>query len=418
MKKKSLKIIGKVSCIALLFSVLLTAFVIPSFAWQNTNHAMSQQWFRGINSYSLAPLNSLYYEYYTATDNLTTNYSINAPNTLTSEGKLNWAGAGQPLAHRYSEKFGNGSRGTIYTYSWDTYVLNSELPPLSELPRDNIISVENNPNVSIYPSFKQDEVWSSVSTPATNIDAISYVVTRAPDTYDNVSLVCYYDPFISTQRFSRNLITYQWASTDIETTPLQIKYSFRYADAENVLHLVNGDFLYTGVANGSLTQSGASYEVSSVSVLNTILTYEEEEMGREGLDRESNQLIEWNSVYVSPNYYGGNTIVQCGVTSPYIRPYDQDLIDNAVTDNGYRNGYYTSIAPYQRTIWHTLYERDPVIDDDLPVLELGPLGDSIGGAVTGVLDAEIFPNVSLWTLLLIPFSLGLVFTFIKFFAGG
>lgn len=424
MKKKRLKIIGKISCVALLFSVLVSALVVPSFAWQNTNHAMASQWFRGVNSYSLAPLNSLYYEYWSDADNITTNYSINAPNTLTFEGKTNWLGAGQPLNYnRYSETFGNNSRGRMYCYTWDTFVSNTEYPPLTDLPYENIISVENNPNVSIYPSLKIDDVWTTTGVPGTNVDAISYVVTRTPGTNDNVSLVCYYDSFISTQRFSRNLITYQWASTDIETTPLHLKYSFTYADIDGILHNVNGDFLYMGTASGETYQDNLPYEVDSVSVLDAILTYEEEVNNRDGLDRESSRPIEWSSVYIAPNYYGENTIIQCGVTSPYLRPYDQALIDSASSgDANYRNGFYTSLRPYQNTIWLTLYERDAIPDNpgDIPTtnLDLGPLGETIGGAVTGVFEAEIFPGISLWTILLIPFSLGLVFTFIKFFAGG
>lgn len=463
MKKKRLKIIGNLCCIAMLIAVSLSLLVVPSYAWTWTNSEPRNNYAYGTNSYALAPLTSAEMSRQTTGGYKT--YTYNSPSEVSFEYGNGFT-AGNPLGRQITVNQDSYMSIGIAPYlsTYNTLFQTSEVDYSSSfvdsyLPLvDSLDATAEGPRTQLdyqtlsYNTFADENYGFSGSTSASFHFGSSFFTT-AQIQYGGLLIIQLevaspYSDVISEFReigleYSFDYVVYNTSleafQCDSYSDKLTVEDAYRVDASERVVTTagitttIPTTRLYFDVYSHVYDCPG----ISSVDIPGT--DYNPSVVGTKATPIAIHNLAvdTINDIPGTPSSSVGSLRMYMASLRPYSfddeSNYDglsiwSDCIQKAYHNVGLEGGgsgggiipegnfEITENGSYNVTNFATV--TVDVQYQEPEGLHIGPLGTSIGNAVEGVFSAEIFPNVYLWTLLLIPFSLGLVFAFIKYFAGG
>lgn len=407
-----MKILNKVMiCLAIIsFSFLMVcSMVIPTFAWQNTNEQIYDIVVDGGTSYGIMPIKSMYmtmprsgnYEdgYYTR--------SVQHQNVYKVQGKGNFQDVGLPLNGTRTEVQNNYS-DIIFGFS----DLNPQLLNLTEEERQKVgyLGLRSEDGGEISPGNTKgvnfDEFIYDIHTYAPyhinrssfNVEFNDFVISQTILSQSNVLVI---SPEYVTGNYgttSKILITYTIISKN-DDGEVTYTYVQEFWDKTNELR------------NTTLSIGGYEYEGY----------YTHYDIGKHIYEHIPTDKREYVMVKGLQVFVGGNWE---DTAAPF--PYAPDKV--TLKTNYYRpyiNGWDNALDPFSDDIprWFRTIDYKNVEDFNRGSMSVsldgfGALGNAVGDTVEGVFSVELIPGITIWTILLIPLSLGILFAVLRFFAGG
>lgn len=413
-----MKKISKLFIVLASICTMISIMTVQCFAWQNTNQMIHDIVTDGAQSYNITPLKSIYIQTPRGED-ASSGFiirSVQHQNVYNLRGKSNFMGEGYELYLYNTEvqnnwnsiKYGTSdinTRSNVDTKRQYGY-LGSRI---DDITYPNTFALGNRERGNAYDEF--------------------IYITGANLNYERRRMAYYYSfgDFVidksildePTAFYIRNYYT-EYKNIGTRST-VEISYNISLKDDGGVLQNIKVYEIWdktNEMYNTTVTINGVTYEGYYANY--NIFAHIKEHLPTYARDKiQINQLSitvgcnwedpldvyadradlsELHCTYYRP--YAEGYKKSDGTTSAPIEPYDEtNPIELLSID--YRN----------RVEWNKG-------DTGITLNGFDMLGNAVGDTVGGILDTELIPNVTLWTILLIPLSLGIVFAVLRYFAGG
>lgn len=408
-----MKILGKVMIgFAILSYVLLMvcSIVTSTYAWQNTNEQIYDLVIDGTTSYAITPIKSMYMTM-PRSSNFEDGYynrSVQHQGIYKVKGKSNFSQEGLRLTRNITEVQNNYS-DIIFGES----DLNTRL--LSNLTEEEIRKIG-------YFGLREGELGQLAigNTKGVNFDTFIYDCHIFGDYQINkCSFNVEFNDFVISQTLlsQNNVLTLipEYISHQYGTrSNILISYTLITKNDDGEVEYTYIDELWdktNNLMNSTLTVNGENYDGY----------YTNYDIGRHIYENMPSNKREYVMIHGLQIFVGGNwedtgsPIVNAPdkirLLTNYYRPYldGWDDVMDPFDDNlprEFRTIDYNNVKDFNR--------GNLTISLD----GFGAIGNAVGDTVEGVFGVELMPNISLWTILLIPLSLGIIFAVLRFFAGG
>lgn len=406
--KKASKIIMIICCILTIISMIS----IQCYAWQNTNEQVWDIVTTGGQSYNLTPIKAIYMN--TAEGDYTNFYtrSVQHQNVYTVAGKSNFVNYGYELSKKNTEVQNAWSNITFEASTIPYRFEEDEIRKFGYLTlREDDIT---NPNTIGYNTFQgtcfDEFTYDNHISSFTEIRRANYVYqfntfTIAKTLINENAILYLTNYYIDEGTVSADILIDCIINVKNEHGVVQtIPVSKQVSKTDN---LYNTDL---DIANNTYSCYYANFDIF-------------EEI-REYIPNEAREIVQIHNLQIT---VGGNwedpqaqffrnadkSVLHC----QYIRPYAENY--------NISEGETEVIEPFSPTTLTLFKSIDQKNNEEfikggatLNMDGFNHLGNSIGGTVDGIMGTEILPDISLWTILLIPLSLGIIFAVLRYFAGG